>query len=453
MASSIFSGNSRFANDFAAVIERAVGIASLPLTQMQQSRVKLSDEAAALRSLDTKITSVQTTLQALQDSLGQQSFTPSVSDSTAVSARVSEGIREGSYSVEIMSLGGYTTTASSGNSVTDPATKSLSAATSFTLSVDDQSDGSPATEFTITPGGNNLNALADEINRVAGSSVQATIVNFGSSSTPDYRLSLQSAKLGQVAIQLNDGSNDLMDAGAPLGSKATYKVNGSSVIESDTRTVTIATGLSIDLMKASSSATITIGRSTGVFTNALTAFVNSYNSVVTALDDHRGEGEGGLKAHSILASIQDSLRSVTGYSTGNSGLSSLSAFGVYFDQGGKLTVNSTDLSSAISGKIAELTSFFGTKTGSGFLKSANDALNGLQDASTGVLKQTIATTDSAAALSAERIRVEQERIDDLRLTIERRMAQSDALIAAMEQQVSYFTGMMEAMKQANESYR
>ncbi len=38
MASTLFSGTSRYSADFVQVIERSVAIASLPLTQMQQQR-------------------------------------------------------------------------------------------------------------------------------------------------------------------------------------------------------------------------------------------------------------------------------------------------------------------------------------------------------------------------------------------------------------------------------
>src|SRR5207247_6482351 len=81
--------------------------------------------------------------------------------------------------------------------VTDPAIQSISASSTFTLTI----GGVPQT---ITPAANNLNALAAAIN-AAGASVQATIVNVGPPTAPDYRLSLQSNTLGNVSLQLNDG--------------------------------------------------------------------------------------------------------------------------------------------------------------------------------------------------------------------------------------------------------
>ena len=70
MASNIFTGASRYSTDFQSVIDRSVNIASLPLLQMQQNKVKISDESAALKSLDGKLASLDTTLTNLANSFG-----------------------------------------------------------------------------------------------------------------------------------------------------------------------------------------------------------------------------------------------------------------------------------------------------------------------------------------------------------------------------------------------
>ena len=59
MASNIFTGASRYSTDFQSVIDRSVNIASLPMLQMQQNKVKISDESAALKSLDSKLSSLR----------------------------------------------------------------------------------------------------------------------------------------------------------------------------------------------------------------------------------------------------------------------------------------------------------------------------------------------------------------------------------------------------------
>ncbi len=59
------------------------------------------------------------------------------------------------------------------------------------------------------PPTNSLNALAQAIN-TSGAGVSATVINLGSPSAPSYTLSLQSTALGNIPIQLNDGTQDLL---------------------------------------------------------------------------------------------------------------------------------------------------------------------------------------------------------------------------------------------------
>jgi len=69
MASDVFTGSSRYSSDFSAVIQRATAIWSLPLQQMQQSRSKSNDELTALKAIQDKVVSLQTTLQAVGESV------------------------------------------------------------------------------------------------------------------------------------------------------------------------------------------------------------------------------------------------------------------------------------------------------------------------------------------------------------------------------------------------
>ena len=87
-----------------------------------------------------------------------------------------------------------------------------------------------------------MNALAQAIN-TSNAGVSATILNLGSPTAPDYRLSLQSTSLGPTTIQLNDGTQDLLTT-LTTGTPAKYQVDGqpSTPISSNSSTVTIAPG-------------------------------------------------------------------------------------------------------------------------------------------------------------------------------------------------------------------
>ena len=94
--------------------------------------------------------------------------------------------------------------------------------------------------------------------------MQATLVNVGSTSSPDYRLSLQAVNLGTDAIDLTDSlGNDLISTSTP-GLLASYQIDGlATPITSDSRTVTLSPGLTVNLIgksAADASTTITVAR-------------------------------------------------------------------------------------------------------------------------------------------------------------------------------------------------
>ena len=158
------------------------------------------------------------------------------------------------------------------------------------------------TPVTVTPSANTLSALADAINS-SGANVTATIVNLGSPSAPSYQLSLQSTKLGNISIQLNDGTNDLMGT-LSAGSAAQYQVNGNPAtpISSDSSTVTIAPGVTVDLL-GSGDSTVTVSQSSAAQANALSSFVAAYNAAVDELSANRGQGGGALTGDALINTL------------------------------------------------------------------------------------------------------------------------------------------------------
>ena len=349
----------------------------------------------------------------------------------------------------VTSLGSYTSTMSKAGlaEVTDPATENISSASSFTLTL----NGSPTT---ITPEDDTLNALVEAIND-ADLDVQASIVNVGTTSSPDYRLTLQSTSLAADTIQLNDGTQDLMDTLA-TGANATYKVNGmSSAISSTTRTVTLAPGLTVTLLDESDTGvttTITVSRSATAIGNALTAFVTAYNAAVDALDTHTGKNGGALTGQSIVSTLWSALRDIANYDSGSGDVTTLTDLGLEFDDEGKLSLNSSTLTSVAEDSFDELLTFLGSSTESGFLEWATDVLTGLLDDTSGVLDSTIDSVSDQIEDQDELIDAAQDRVDLVEESLTAQMAAADALIASLEQQATYITNLFTAMRQATEMY-
>ena len=435
--SNIFTGTSRYSSDLQQVLTRAISIASLPLNLLNNQLTTLQGRSDALNSLDGKFAAVLSAVQGI--STAADSTTASVSDTDIVAAHSDPSALPGTYSIHVVSQGAPTSAMSLGTlpAVTDPSIQSITTSGSLTLTV----GGTP---FTITPASNTLSALADAINS-SGANVTANIINLGSPSAPNYKLSLQTTKLGNIAVQLNDGSQDLLSTLSP-GSQAQYQVNGqpTTPISSDSRTVTIAPGLTVDLLQTGD-ADVVVSQSSSAQANALSAFATAYNAAVDELTTNRGQGGGALVGDPIVSTLSQSLRSLAGFTGGSGAVQNLTDLGLTFDQTGKLSFDQTVFETVAASNPNDVAAFLGSPTTNGFLKSATDALNALEDPMSGIIETTKAGAQTAIDHQNQRIDDEQSRIDALTKDLTGRMAAADALIASLEQQVTYFTTLFGSM--------
>jgi flagellar hook-associated protein 2 len=434
----VFTGASAYSNDFQAVIARAVAIRSLGLNSLSTGKARILAESTAVSSLDAAFGNLQNAVTAIGTSTGVSALSAAVSTTGFVQPALAAGALPGSYSLEVTNLGAATNTLSKDAQilVTDPAVQNISPGTSFTLTVNGV--GTP-----ITPAATNLNSLVTAINANSALNVQASIVNIGGSGAPDYRLALQSTKLGANTIQLSNGTTPLLDTLSP-GTLATYKVNGlPTSITSDSRTVTLAPGLTVALLQQSPvgvASTISITKSATSTSNALAAFAVAYNATVSEIDKSRGSTAGALAGNSLLSTLTESLQGISSYSSGSNSLPNLTSIGFSFDKSGVLSFDPVAFGVATTGNTTALYTLLGSTT-SGFIQSANTALTGLEDPTVGTIKSTITSLSSLSTQQDALIADEQARVDQFRVDLTGRISAADALIASLQQQVTFITGL------------
>ena len=436
-SSAIFSGSSRYSNDFQEVIDRAVKIASLPLTQLQNQKLTLTERSDALSVLATDFTALSDAIQSLDTSGGASSFSATVSDESAATISLSEGVAASEYSIEVFDTGSYSSSMSADTLpvVADPSRENISGSTSFTLTVAGQT-------YQLSPASGSLTSLAAAING-ANAGVKAVLLNVGGSSQPDYRLTLRSEKLANVSVQLNDGSIDLMNT-LTTGSPLTYRVNGqpATAISSDTRTVTVSPGVQVTL-KAVGTTGISIARSASSAKDGIEAFVKAYNTAVDDIDKNRGTGAGPLAGDSLLTYLTNALRSLSGHQEDGGALKSLEGLGITLDKHGKLSFNQAKFDSNATADPDSVFSFLGSTTSGGFLKAAYAILQETSESSESSLQ--LAKTSLASSISNQDnlILENQERVDALRERLMGQMAAADALIANLEQQVKMIQNLFQ----------
>lgn len=426
----VFQGQSQFASDFQQVLTRAVNIASLPLQQMQNDLQTFVGQQSALTSLSGTFSALQTAVQDI--GTASTSATAISSNPAAVGATASSGAVPGTYTVKVTSLGSSTTTISSAGTppVTDPSQGNISSASSFTLTI----DGTP---HTITPSGNSLDSLAAAINS-AGLGVQATVVNVGSSSSADYRLSVTSTNLAADTIQLNDGTNNLLTT-LSTGASTSYTVNGVSTT-SNSQQVTLAPGLTVSLLQQTASpVTITVAQDTTSLGNALSNFATAYNNAVDTVAQQHGQNAGALAGQSTVLTLGQVLSSINQYSTTGANAVSLTSLGLNLDSTGHFTFDATALSSLSPATVQQ---FLGGITSGGFLQSANTSLTSVTDPTSGLIQNSLTSVQSEITNENQLISDQTDQINQLETNLQAQLSAADAALATLESQNSFMQTLL-----------
>jgi flagellar hook-associated protein 2 len=352
---------------------------------------------------------------------------------------VGSGALSGSYSLDVVSLGSQENTISADGltTVTDPTGQNFDGASSYSLTVEGQS-------YTITPTGSSLDSLVQAINDSAAN-VQATVVNVGSASSPDYRLSIQSNDYAPAGIELSDGTNTSLLQTVTGGAYVQYQVNGEPLtpVSATSRDVTISPGLTVSLT-GTGTTTISVSASTSAVSNALQNFVSAYNTVAAELEKNRGQNGGALAGQSVVYELQNQLSGLINSTSGSGNVTSLANLGLSFDTNGNLQFDSSALTAA---NPQDVLNFLGTTTSGGFLENATNVLSGITDPTTGLLTTDTTNISNQLTQIGTQISNDEANVSNLQTTLTQQMATADAAISSLEQQVNEMTDLFASMQQ------
>jgi len=408
----------------------------LPVTQLTNQESVLQSQSTELSSINSDLTALQTAIQGV-DAAMSGSYQAQVSNPDLVSASVGAGAVSGTYSIEVDSAGAYASSLSASNWTGT----SSDAGGTYSLVIDN-------TPYNIQSTDGSASSVAAAINQQYGGQVQATVVNVGSAANPDQRISLQGTTLGAHTLDIQDSSGDSLQNQGPDGSEASYIVDGSgNTVSSDSPSVTIATGLTVNLLSADvgNPATITVTGTDDALTQALTSFTSAYNKVVVDTQSQRGQSAGPLQGQSILSEITQVVANLATYvAPSDSAVNGLASLGLKLGEDGQLTFNSQTLDSAYNSSSGAVTSFLGSATGGGWLESATNALTDLVDPTVGLVTNEENSLQTRTTALSNQITTKNDQITTLKTNLTQQMAAADTLISTIEQQDTFLTQMLQA---------
>lgn len=255
----------------------------------EQSIDFLASERGSLDTLRTLLLDVKDKLDGLRTaSGGAQAKAASSSDQAIVQASAGSSAQKGTFAVtvEAMATNAVLSFDRSFGSGEDLLISSLAESGTTTVTVGSGNDA-VAVQVAVGPT-TTARSFVDSFNASAAGAANAQLVNIGTDTAPDYRITILSAKTGAEAgsVALAFGSTELEaafgTASVSQAQNARFTIQGiAGTFERATNTVNDAVqGVSISL-RGVGSATVSVNDNPSQATSQLAAFIGSFNSLVS----------------------------------------------------------------------------------------------------------------------------------------------------------------------------
>lgn len=384
--------------DLSGLLDRLSASESQPLVALQKQQIGYTAKLSAYGTLQNALSSFQAAASKLADATLFKGATVASSAADVLSAKADSTAVAGSYAVSVTQLAQAQSLVSGGVSST---TSALGAGGATNVTIDfgtiagtlNTTTGTynagatftadatrPPVSLSIDSTNNTLAGIRDAVNKTPGTGVSASIVNDGTTN----RLVLTSATTGQKSSMrisvTGDAAVGALLANDPAGtqnlkqtitaSDAALTVNGIALTSASNSVASSVQGVTMTLAKMGSS-TLTVSRDTASVESAVSAFVNSYNSLqgtasqLTRYDIAKKSGAA-LVGDSALRSIQTGIRAALN-TPQDGALKVLSTVGVSFQKDGTLAFDATKLKAAFASNRDDVVALFsGTGGNTGF---------------------------------------------------------------------------------------
>jgi flagellar hook-associated protein 2 len=423
-----------------------------PLNSINKSISTDNAQISAYGSISSQISSFQSSIAGLVTSSTIKATTAS-SSSTAVLSVSNDGTAlAGEYKITDVTLASpQVLTSNISNTAYTSIGSSIGTTGSITIT--------GTTTTTITPTTYTVAGMVDAVNSANISGVSATIVNLGTSASPDYQIRIINTSDTAATITLSAGNDftglAFTSTAAVTGS---LKINGTTVTRSSNTIADLIPGLTINLVGTGDS-TITVAQDNSALSAKISEFVTAFNTLDKSLKDISSYDATAKKGAALygdytINSLRREIRSIVTSTLDDVSATSynrLSQVGVSFESDGTLSLDSTTLNTAISAnfnKVASLFSGTGDSTDDSELQGFAYQLNILLTTATGI-DGLITNRKSSLQTEIRRLqaRAEQEqlRLDDLQQLYQRQYTALDTAVASLNSMASYLTNQFDAM--------
>lgn len=389
-------------------LERRRSVDLLQIEQLEQQ-----SRQSALATFGTKLADVLAAVDKLRDPSSALARKASSSDTSVLTATAGSGALNGTTQITVHDLA-RNSVATSATGVASGTSTVAAGAGTFAFRVGSGDVQSIAIDTTTT-----LDGLASAINAL-GAGASATVVNLGTTATPDYRLRLASRDTGtssELTIVTDDTS--LGVAVTQNATNASFSVSGfATPFTRESNVVNdVVSGVTLSLENTGGPVNVTVSTDTATVKKDVEAVVTAFNDLVAFVNEQsavtqdttsedRDVAAGPLAFDSTVRSVVDGLR--TALSSTIDGLdgdySLLAEAGVTATRDGTLKLDVAALEAALGSNESSVSELFGGSAASGgVFDRVHDYLSGVTGAG-GLLE--VRSKGVTASIDALRDRIE-----------------------------------------------
>ncbi len=419
-----FTGVSQFSNDFQSIMERAVKIAQLPITALQNRTGDALQKKALLSSVSAGVSGLAASLEALGATADNQGLTATSSRPTVVSVVNAGATSAASYTINSVTSIAVAAAERSPAGYADSGATQVGSTGDFRLVV-----GSEQFDFTLT--NNTLVGLRDKINTL-GAGVTASILTTAGGNF----ISVSANAPGAKALQLRDapgGANTNLLTTDNQGSDLVFHLNGIEVRQSHNLVNSVVPGLSFTVLSETNTATqLTLASARAELASALSNFADSFNTVRGQLNSQIGSAAGLLSGNSLVTQLSGQLRQMASHRASSGSIRGLTEVGITFDSKGTMTFDSKVLDGLTSDQLSHAFTFL-NNSATGLGKFAG-GLRQFSDPISGLIKLEQQGLDRVDAALQKQISALTDRLTVMQRGMALKLQQADSLLASLESQ-------------------
>lgn len=427
-------------------LERRRAVDLLQIDQLDQQA-----KQSAFATFGTKLADLLSAVDALRDPSSALARTATSSDADTIGATAGSGALVGTTEISVTQLA-RNAIAVSGTGVASETATIATGTGSFSFRIGSGDLQTIALDATTT-----LEQLASNINAL-GVGANATVVNLGTSSAPDYRLRLATRESGlSNALTIATDDTTLGVTVTQTAQNASFTVSGFATAFSRESNVVndVVSGVTLTLKDTGGPISIGVATDAAQVTKDVQSVVTAYNALVAFVDEQSevsqdtssDDGDvtsGPLAFDGTVRSIMDGLRSAV--SSAVEGLTGdytlLAEAGLESTQDGTLKLDASKLAAALASDEEGVSQLFGGLGAiGGAFDRVHDYLTGVSSSDGLLAARNKSITDNLATLT-ERIAAGERSVAAFEQDLRDQFTRLEVLVSQLQSQGAFLTSAL-----------